>query len=77
MVTSPYIRNLEQTAEAIGRVLSTLDTTDMRLIDLVYWKESYTVEGAAMMAGLGKSAAYARINGILGQIAVELGYVNT
>ena len=30
-----------------------------------------------MMAGIGKSAAYARINGILGQIAVELGYVNT
>ena len=77
MATSPYIRNLEQTAEAIGRVLSTLDTTDMRLVDLVYWKESYTVEGAAMMAGIGKSAAYARINGILGQIAVELGYVNT
>lgn len=77
MATSPYIRNLELTAEAIGRVLARLDATDMKLVDLVYWKESYTVEGAAMMAGIGKSAAYARINGILGQIAVELGYVNT
>lgn len=77
MATSPYIRNLELTAEAIGRVLARLDATDMKLIDLVYWKESYTVEGAAMMAGIGKSAAYARINSILGQIAVELGYVNT
>ena len=76
MATSPYIRNLEQTAEAIGRVLSTLDTTDMKLIDMVYWKSSYTVEGAAMIAGIGKTAAYARINDILGRIAMELGYVN-
>lgn len=37
---------------------------------------SYTVEGAAMIAGIGKTATYARINDILGQIAMELGYVN-
>ena len=29
-----------------------------------------------LIAGIGKTAAYARINDILGQIAMELGYVN-
>ena len=76
MATSPYLRNLEVTASAIERVLAKRDETDMKLIDMVYWKSSYTVEGAAMIAGIGKTAAYARINDILGQIAMELGYVN-
>lgn len=77
MATSPYIRNLEQTAEALGRVIGKLDDTDLKLVDLVYWKGSYTVEGAAMIAGIGKSAAYSRINDILGRAAIELGCVNT
>ena len=76
MATSPYIRTLELTAAALGRVLSTLDETDLKLVDLVYWKGSYTVEGAAMIAGIGKSAAYTRINDILGRAAIELGCVN-
>ena len=76
MVTSPYIRNLEQTADALGRVIGKLDDTDLKLVDLVYWKGSYTVEGAAMIAGIGKSAAYSRINDILGRAAIELGCVN-
>lgn len=76
MATSPYIRNLELTAAALGRVISTLDETDLKLVDLVYWKGSYTVEGAAMIAGIGKSAAYTRINDILGRAAIELGCVN-
>lgn len=76
LASSPYIRNLEQTIEGISRVLEQRDETDLKLIDLVYWKASHTVEGAALRVGIGKTAAYTRINEIIGRIAEELGYVN-
>ena len=53
-----------------------MDELDKKLIDLVYWKQEYTVEGAGMKIGLSRSAAYQRINKILGMIAFELGYVS-
>jgi RinA family phage transcriptional activator len=76
VIGSPYIRRLELTCEAIGRALKNFDKVDMRLIELVYWKREYTVEGAGMKIGLSKSAAYQRINKILGCVAYELGYVS-
>lgn len=75
LISSPYIRRLEITCEAIGRVLSKLDEVDLKLIELVYWRREYTVEGAAMKIHLSKTAAYQRINKILGAIAYSLGYV--
>ena len=76
MVSSPYIRRLEITCEAIRRVLERLDDTDRKLIELVYWRREWTVEGAGLKIGLQKTAAYQRINKILGMIAYELGYVS-
>jgi len=78
MVSSPYLRRLEITCDGIRRVLANpaLDATDHKLIELVYWRREFTVEGAGMKVGLQKSAAYQRINRILGMIAYELGYVS-
>ena len=76
IISSPYIRRLEITCEAIDRALQNLDETDMRLIELVYWRREYSVEGAGNKIGLAKSSAYQRINKILGLIAYELGYVS-
>lgn len=75
LISSPYIRRLEITCEAIGRVLSKLDEVDLKLIELVYWRCEYTVEGAAMKIHISKTAAYQRINKVLGAIAYALGYV--
>lgn len=75
LISSPYIRRLEITCEAIGRVLSKLDEVDLKLIELVYWRREYTVEGAAMKIHISKTAAYQRINKVLGAIAYALGYV--
>ena len=75
MISSPYIRRLEISCDAITRVLSTLDEIDLKLIELVYWRREYTVEGAAMKIHISKTAAYQRINKILGAIAYSLGYV--
>lgn len=74
--TNPYIMQTERSCTAIERALSRCNETDAKLVDLVYWKQSYTVEGAGMKIGLSKSAAYQRINSILGSIALEIGYVN-
>ena len=76
IISTPYIRRLELTCDAIQRALKNFDGVDMKLIELVYWKREYTVEGAGMKIGLSKSAAYQRINKILGLIAYELGYVS-
>ena len=76
IMSSPYIRRIEITCEGIERAMKRMDETDKKLIDLVYWKQEYTVEGAGMKIGLSKSAAYQRINKILGSIAYELGYVS-
>ena len=76
ILSSPYLRRLELTCEAMDRAWKMFDETDRRLIDLVYWKREYTVGGAGMKIGLQKSAAYQRINKILGVIAYELGYVS-
>ena len=76
MVSTPYIRRLEITIDAIDRALAQLDATDKQLIELIYWRNEYTTEGAGMIVHLQKSAVYQRINKILGLIAYEMGYVS-
>ena len=76
LATNPYIKALEQTIRAIDYALSKCDDKDKRLIDLVYWRKSHTVKGAAIKISLSKSGAYNRINRILNLIAYELGYIN-
>lgn len=76
MATSAYIIEIERNIATIDRVLSVLSETDKQLIDLVYWKRTYTIAGAGMKVGLSTSKAYQHINNILGLIALERGYVN-
>ena len=76
MVSAPYIKRLEITVEAIERALKNFDSTDMKLIELVYWRKEYTAEGAGMIIGIQKTAVYQRLNKILGYCAYELGYVS-
>ena len=76
IATNPYIMQTERSCKAIERVISGCNETDIKLIDLVYWKQAYTVEGAGMKVGLSKSSAYRHANDILTDIALEIGYVN-
>ena len=76
LTTSPYILATERSIKAIDCVLIKCDKTDIQLIDLVYWKRSYSVTGAAMVVYLSPAAAYVRINKLLTAIALELGYTN-
>lgn len=76
IATNPYIMQTERSCTAIERVISGCNETDIKLIDLVYWKRTYTVEGAAMKCGMHTATAYRHINDVLATIALEIGYVN-
>lgn len=76
IMTSAYLLNAERTIKAVSRVIETLDNTDKKLIELIYWKKQYNVIGAGMVVGLSKSVAYEHVNKILSAIALNLGLVN-
>jgi RinA family phage transcriptional activator len=75
IANSAYILTTEKSVDAIEKVLSRCDPTDLKLIDLVYWQKAYTMHGAGMKAGLSERGAYYRINNILCMLAVEMGMV--
>ena len=76
-ICSPvYIQQLEQNVRGIGFVLERLDTIDTRLIRMVYFEGTHTVEGAAQVVHLSRTAAYNHINAVLTAIALELGLIN-
>ena len=77
MISVPYLNRIENSIEAVERALEHADQTDRQLVTLVYWKQSHSVEGAAIQCNLSKSAAYQRLNAILGCIAFHLGYITT
>jgi len=74
--SSAYVRNLEQTVKAIQYVIDRLNDTDLRLIELVYFKGTHTVDGAAMIVNLSGRTAYRHINRVLTAVALELGLIN-
>ena len=72
-ISTPYIQRITLGVEAIEKAFSRFDATDMQLIELLYWKKGYTVEEAGKAVYLQRSAAYNRLNIILGSIAYEMG----
>lgn len=76
MVSTPYILRMETGVKAVDRALSDADQTDRALVDMVFWKQSHNVEGAALAAHIAKSAAFVRINTILGAVAYWMGYLS-
>ena len=74
--SSAYVRQLEQTVAAIQYVIDRLDGIDIQLVELVYFRGTHTVEGAAMIVGLSRAAAFNHINKVLTAVALELGLIN-
>jgi RinA family phage transcriptional activator len=76
LATSAYIATTERSLAAIEAALKRCDNADMTLIDLVYWKRTHTVEGAAIIANISRRQAYDRLNKKLCILALELGLIN-
>lgn len=75
-MTDTYIQRAELNCNAVKVALRGIDDIDAKLIGMVYWNGTHTVEGAAQIVHVGKSTAYNRINAILYKIALELGEIN-
>ena len=76
LLMSQYIQTTERNIGAVERTLLGCDECTMKLIDLVYWRRTHTVAGAAMKCHIGKTAAYDRINGVLCLLALEMGLIS-
>ena len=76
ILSSPYLMQMEHDCKAIDRAMQRFDQTDMKLIELVYWRQEYSIEGAGQLIGLSKSSAYRHVNAILTAVAVEMGLVS-
>lgn len=76
MVTNLYILTTERSVQAIDEVLDACDDLDKSLIDMVYWKKTFTVYGAGLKVNLSRRAAYDHISKILYTIACKVGWVN-
>lgn len=76
IIDDQYVRQTACIVDAIERVMNKLSRDDYMLIDLVYWKGSHSIEGAALALHTSKSTAYRKINAIITAIAKELGYVS-
>jgi RinA family phage transcriptional activator len=76
MATNAYIQSTERSVRAIEHTLQRCDTTSRTLIDIVYWRRTMTVTGAATKCNLSPSGAYNRINKILTAVAFEMGLIN-
>lgn len=76
IVGDQYIAQLSWTVEAIGSVLVHLTREDMELIRLRYWSGELTPEGIALKLGIGIATYYRRLNAILTEMGIRLGYIN-
>ena len=76
IVTTPYYDRLTKTIAAVEKLINSLSPTDRRLVYYVYMCATpITVEAAADLLGIGKTAAYNHINTILTQLARDLGFI--
>ena len=76
LLMSQYIQTTERNIAAVERTLLDCDECTMKLIDLVYWRRTHTVEGAGNKVGMSTATAYRRVNGVLCLLAMEMGLVN-
>lgn len=77
LATNQYIITTERNIVAVERVLERCDAEDKQLIELVYWRQLYTIKGAAIKMNMHHATAYRKINNILCWMALEMGIINT
>jgi len=76
IVSDIYILQLEHTVNAIGSVLDKLNDMDKELIRLRYWSGELTPDGIALKLNIGIATFYRRLNTILTDVGIRLGYIN-
>lgn len=72
-LTERYALEQERSVRAVGEVWRRLSREDRELVELVCWRKSHSVEGAAERLHLSRSTAYRRLDRVLEEIGGELG----
>ena len=75
LLTNKRIRQMETTCKAIATVIDELPDYKLQAIELKYWKRPriYTDQGISQEIGCNRVTLYRWIDGILFDIAVEMG----
>lgn len=78
LLTNKRIRRMEQTVEAINRVLAELPEEKYRLVELKYWTRPQTLTdvGIARELCCDRRTIYKWIDGIVMAIGIELGLLD-
>lgn len=78
LLTNKRIRRMEDTCRAIANVIDELPDYKLQAIELKYWKRPriYTDQGISQEIGCNRTTLYRWIDGVLFDIAVEMGLVN-
>lgn len=78
LMTNKRIRRMEQTCEAIGRVVDALPEEKFRLVELKYWArpQLHTDEGIAQQIGCDRRTLYRWVDGIVLAVGIELGLLD-
>lgn len=75
LATSVYILRAETTIKAIEVCLTRLPEQERKLIELYYFQNRFSVDGAGYEAGFSHTASYKIINAFLCSLALELGLI--
>lgn len=73
LADSMYLKRIEESVRAIEKTLKKLSAEKLKFIDLVYWKQSHTIMGAALCLHVTERTAYRWSKAIAFSLALEMG----
>lgn len=78
LLTNKRIKRMEQTCEAISKVVDALPEDKYRLVELKFWTrpQTRTDQGIAMEANISRRTLYNWIDGIIIAVGKEMGLID-
>lgn len=73
--SSPQLRQMQKTVDAIKKVYSRCEPQKRKIIELLYWQNRYTADGLAYQMQVDRSTIYRWRKHIVYEIAIELNYL--
>ena len=71
---APELDRMRKTVEAIEAAMGAATRDQRRLVELVFFKKSHSVEGAAELLHMSTATAYRRTDELICDVAARLGY---
>lgn len=75
IVTNPFLEESLRQFRCIDTVMARLGENEKKLIDIVYFRKSNDIPGAGLKLGYSEAQSYRIVNGVLVDIALEMGLI--